>query len=60
MMKSGERAKKSGEIMCLDCEGNVYVEQGQQIPECPCGGTEFEEAKSQQKAQDEGKKRRTA
>ena len=42
-LKSGDKAKKSGDIQCVDCEGTVFMEQGEEVPNCPCGGTEFSE-----------------
>ena len=42
-LKSGDKAKKSGDIQCVDCEGTVFMEQGEEVPNCPCGGTEFAE-----------------
>lgn len=41
--KAGQRAKKTGEYVCSECEATVYVEKGQEIPTCPCGSEEFEE-----------------
>jgi len=42
-VKSGDKARKSGDIKCMDCEGTVFIEVGEEVPNCPCGGTEFAE-----------------
>ncbi len=42
-VKAGQRARKEGEYVCEDCEATVYIEKGQEIPTCPCGGENFQE-----------------
>lgn len=35
--RAGERAWKSGEFHCRDCDHKIYVKQGDELPDCPCG-----------------------
>lgn len=39
---AGERARKTGTFHCQSCDSEVRVEKGDKIPECPCGGTEYD------------------
>lgn len=39
---TGERAEKAGTFHCRGCDEAVRVNEGDKIPECPCGGTTFE------------------
>jgi len=39
---AGEKAQKTGDFYCAKCSEKVHVEQGDEIPRCPNGHTEFE------------------
>ncbi len=39
---AGEQARKTGDFKCKGCDEVVHVNQGQTIPPCNCGATEFE------------------
>ncbi|WP_410535278.1 hypothetical protein [Streptomyces sp. KL2] len=39
---AGERARKTGDFYCAQCSERVHAEQGEEIPRCPNGHTEFE------------------
>jgi DNA-directed RNA polymerase subunit RPC12/RpoP len=39
--KAGEKAQKTGEFHCAKCGEKVSVKEGQKIPKCPNGHTEF-------------------
>jgi hypothetical protein len=45
--KAGDLAKKSGELVCEECEEIMYIEKGEEIPTCPCGGETFQESVSE-------------
>lgn len=38
---AGEKAEKSGRFHCAKCSQSVSVKQGDTIPKCPNGHTEF-------------------
>jgi competence CoiA-like predicted nuclease len=40
--KAGEKAQKTGDFYCAKCDGKVHVNEGDKIPKCPHGHTEFE------------------
>ncbi|MCE5279295.1 MAG: alpha helical protein [Planctomycetaceae bacterium] len=42
-MHAGDTTKKDVDCICSDCDTMMHIDQGQEIPECPCGGTDFEE-----------------
>lgn len=44
-MHAGDTAKKNCDVTCSDCDTMMRLEKGQEIPECPCGGSDFEEVK---------------
>ena len=46
--KAGDIARKTGEYKCQECESAVYVEKGEELPPCPCGGETFDEQVSEQ------------
>jgi hypothetical protein len=39
---TGARAEKTATFHCRGYDEPVRVRKGEQIPECPCGGTTFE------------------
>lgn len=39
---AGERAQKTGDFYCAHCDAKVHVTQGDTIPKCPNGHSEFE------------------
>jgi hypothetical protein len=39
---AGERAQKTGDFYCAECDAKVHVEQGARIPRCPNGHNRFE------------------
>lgn len=39
---AGERADKTGDFHCASCSEVVHVTQGDEIPKCPNGHSEFE------------------
>ena len=39
---AGERAQETGTFHCSSCDGEVRVNKGERIPECPCGGKTFD------------------
>ncbi len=40
--KAGERAHKTGDFHCAQCGEVVHVTQGDEIPKCPNGHSEFD------------------
>ena len=40
--KAGERAEKTGDFYCATCREKVHVTQGDKIPKCPNGHSEFD------------------
>jgi hypothetical protein len=38
---AGERANKTGDFHCAKCSEVVHVKEGDKIPKCPNGHTEF-------------------
>lgn len=42
-VRSGERAKATGDFRCQDCDHVIHVGKGDIMPECPCGSGKFEE-----------------
>ncbi|PJE93946.1 alpha helical protein [Streptomyces carminius] len=38
---AGEKAQKTGDFYCAQCSEKVHVRQGDEIPRCPNGHTEF-------------------
>jgi hypothetical protein len=41
VVKSGERAQKTGDFHCSSCGGKVHVTKGDKIPKCPNGHSQF-------------------
>ncbi|MFP3393511.1 hypothetical protein SB782_32540, partial [Brevibacillus sp. SIMBA_076] len=39
---AGEKAQKTGDFYCAKCDEKVHVTQGDTIPKCPNGHSEFE------------------
>jgi Zinc-ribbon containing domain len=39
---AGEKAQKTGDFYCAQCDQKVHVKQGDKIPRCPNGHTGFE------------------
>lgn len=39
---AGEKANKTGDFSCATCDEKVHAKQGDEIPRCPNGHTEFE------------------
>jgi ribosomal protein L37AE/L43A len=39
---AGEKAQKTGDFHCAECDEKVHVQEGHKIPKCPNGHTEFE------------------
>jgi competence CoiA-like predicted nuclease len=39
---AGEKAHKTGDFYCANCDGKVHVKQGDEIPPCPNGHKSFE------------------
>jgi ribosomal protein L37AE/L43A len=39
---AGEKAQKTGDFHCAKCDEKVHVKQGDKIPKCPNGHSEFE------------------
>lgn len=45
--RTGEKAKKTADYQCQECDASITVQQGQTIPACACGCKDFnEQAKS--------------
>jgi hypothetical protein len=40
--KAGEKAQKTGDFHCATCGEKVHVTEGDKIPKCPNGHTEFD------------------
>ena len=40
--RAGEKAQKTGVFHCAKCDAKVSVNQGDEIPKCPNGHTEFD------------------
>ena len=40
--QAGEKAQKTGVFHCAKCDATVEVHQGDTIPKCPNGHTEYE------------------
>jgi hypothetical protein len=40
--EAGERAQKTGDFHCAKCDAKVHVKQGEKIPKCPNGHSEYE------------------
>lgn len=38
----GERAQRTGHLHCAHCSETVHVTEGNKIPKCPNGHSEFE------------------
>jgi hypothetical protein len=38
---AGEKAQKTGDFYCAKCDEKVHVKQGDKIPTCPNGHSEF-------------------
>ncbi|UNX53544.1 zinc ribbon-containing protein [Georgenia sp. TF02-10] len=38
---AGETAQKTGDFYCSKCDAKVHVTQGDKIPKCPNGHSEF-------------------
>lgn len=36
--KPGEKARKTGDFYCENCNHKVHVKKGDPLPKCPCGG----------------------
>lgn len=46
--KAGERARKTGDFVCEQCNNRVHVTQNDKIPKCPnCGNDTFDERRSE-------------
>lgn len=56
MAKAGEKAKTSGKFECEECGETFFLEEGDQIPECACGGEMFIEYGSEQPAKKDKRK----
>jgi len=39
---AGDKAQKTGDFHCAECDEKVHVQQGHTIPQCPNGHSEFE------------------
>jgi ribosomal protein L37AE/L43A len=39
---AGEKAQKTGTFHCAKCDEKVHAKQGEKIPKCPNGHSEFE------------------
>jgi hypothetical protein len=44
---AGENARKTGDFKCKGCKEVVHVKQGEKIPSCKCGATEFDERRNE-------------
>ncbi|GAB3227863.1 hypothetical protein GCM10027447_19340 [Glycomyces halotolerans] len=40
--KAGEKAQRTGTFHCAECSEKVDVKEGQEIPKCPNGHSEFD------------------
>jgi DNA-directed RNA polymerase subunit RPC12/RpoP len=42
-VKAGEHAKKTADLVCSKCGGQMHVTQGDRVPKCTCGNDTFVE-----------------
>jgi hypothetical protein len=40
--QAGEKAHKTGDFYCATCNEKVHVKEGEKIPKCPNGHSEFD------------------
>ena len=46
--KAGERARKTGDFVCQQCNKKVHVTANDEIPKCPqCGNDTYEERRNE-------------
>lgn len=50
-LHAGDVASRTAQFRCAECDEEIQVEKGQEIPECSCGCTEFEEMESKSQSQ---------
>lgn len=56
---AGERARETGTFHCRDCDAKVRVKKGDPIPECPCGGSAYNERTNEPSTRTATRKRKT-
>jgi hypothetical protein len=45
--KAGEKAQKTGDFYCQECNEKHHVEQGETLPKCSCGTGDYDECRNE-------------